>query len=242
MTRKLGVKMQLCALFAAVGICTAVAAGAAQVPGGDFNPPPWRGEWSTTTQYWDFSTEANPTEGITPDGPGPLVQGEQGQPYPPGYLPSTRVWVYPFGEWIDIYDDESGRQGIWPLSGEIEVIVDNHEPPNPEKWMHVQLTWKEQDPSAPIDPNMLIIGRGASGPDGPYNQGPIMATDTVDNFGWHHTLYEWMVFPNPVDETFTIAGEIDVDELVIDTWCIPEPASMGLLALGGLALLRRRRR
>ncbi|MBS3735439.1 MAG: PEP-CTERM sorting domain-containing protein [Phycisphaerae bacterium] len=29
---------------------------------------------------------------------------------------------------------------------------------------------------------------------------------------------------------------------MVDTVCMPEPATMGLLALGGVALLRRRRR
>ena len=41
---------------------------------------------------------------------------------------------------------------------------------------------------------------------------------------------------------FTIGGDVFVDQLVVDTICIPEPATMSLLALGGLALLRRKRR
>jgi len=31
-----------------------------------------------------------------------------------------------------------------------------------------------------------------------------------------------------------------VDQVVIDTICAPEPASLGLLLIGGAALLRRR--
>ena len=98
---------------------------------GDVQPPWWRGQWSTTTQYWEFWTP-DPGPGLLPDGPGPLVEGDPGQPYNPGYLPSTMLWVQPFGDWIQ-FDPASGREGIWPLSGIIEIIVDNHEPINPKK-------------------------------------------------------------------------------------------------------------
>jgi hypothetical protein len=59
--------------------------------------------------------------------------------------------------------------------------------------------------------------------------------------GWTETTYTWRIEPNPPDEFFTIGGTINVDELVIDTWCIPEPAALSLLALGSMVLLRRRR-
>ena len=46
--------------------------------------------------------------------------------------------------------------------------------------------------------------------------------------------------PNPAFEIVRIDGAVMVDEIVIDTICIPEPASLALLGLGGLALMRRR--
>jgi hypothetical protein len=205
----------------------------------DLNPPPWRGEWSTTSQVWEFMTwyAGDPGgEGLRPDGP--ALNG-----MPP--LPSTMVWVTPLqgAEWVD-YEPNTGREGIWPLSGWIEVIVDNHEPPNEYKWVWVQLTWADQDPAVPSDPLSLLTNFGASGPDGPYAHDPVTVLEDLicPTTGWHNTTYEWFIRPNPVDETFLIEGNILVDELVIDTWCIPEPATLGLLLIGGLLVLRKRSR
>ncbi len=50
--------------------------------------------------------------------------------------------------------------------------------------------------------------------------------------------------PNPEGEwlTFWLVNSTNIEEIVVDTICMPEPASMGLMALGGLAFLVRRRR
>ncbi len=192
---------------------------AAPALGDDLYPPPWRGEWSTTSQYWEFMT---PNLGpLQPDG-----SPAGGQPW----LPSTNVVVTPYGDWIS-YDPISGREGIWPLSGEIDVTVDNHNPPNLYKWVWVQLTWRPQQPNCEpsiCEFNPLPVGC------------PEIKSEITLPGGWYHTTYFWEIRPNPPDEFFTIRGFIDVDELVVDTWCIPEPGTLGLLVLGSLALLRRR--
>ena len=49
--------------------------------------------------------------------------------------------------------------------------------------------------------------------------------------------------PQPDEETFTFSfvEPAYVDSVWVGTRCIPEPATMSVLALGGLALIRRRK-
>ena len=222
MTRVVGLVMFCCLIVSATSFAD------------DLNPPPWRGQWSTTVQYWEFYTpEPGP---LVPDGPGPLIDDPVGAPYEqPGYLPSTEVIVQPgpgMG-WIE-FDPNSGREGIWPLSGIIDVVVDNHDPnPENEKWIWVQVTWRPQDAGeVPIFENL-----------DPPPVGDILPIEEIpcDN-EWVHSTYFWKLDWNPPDERFTIGGTIDVDELVIDTWCIPEPTILAMFVLGLPLVLKRSRK
>ena len=192
----------------------------------DIQPPWWRGQYSTTSQFWEFLT---PLPGpLPPDGSPP-----GGQPW----LPSTQLTVYPDGAWLSSDPFGSGRIGIWPLSGRINVTVDNHNPPNNVKYMWVQLTWHNEE----LKP---ITGPILSGFNPMYATPPgLTIVPPVDlGFGWYETTFKWEIYPNPPDEFFVIGGNILVDELVIDTWCIPEPTTLSLFGGGLLLLLTWRRR
>jgi hypothetical protein len=87
----------------------------------DLQPPEWRGEFSTTSQMWEFDTEPIAGDPILPDGPAP--GGE-----PP--LPSTNlIWTPGPDPWDEWLPEDEGRIGVVPLSGTLEVTVDNHNPP-----------------------------------------------------------------------------------------------------------------
>jgi hypothetical protein len=207
---------QLAVSFLTFGLllCVLVVTATAVV---DIQPPWWRGQISTTSQVWEFM-QPTPLVPIPPDGPAPGGQ-------PP--LPSTIVIVDPLGPWIPT--DPSGRMGIWPLSGRMDVIVDNHNPPNEFKWMWVQLTWQPQDPGEiPILSGFF--------PEPSPNYPPTIVREEQLPFGWYETTYTWRIYPNPPDEKFTIGGTINVDQLVIDTWCVPEPSTLILLGVGALVM------
>jgi len=71
----------------------------------------------------------------------------------------------------------------------------------------------------------------------------------LDDTTYTHIVYDLTLKPNPSDEKIYIQPmycQIYIDEIVIDTICVPEPSSVLLLAVGaaGIAvlILRRRRR
>ena len=194
----------------------------------DLLPPWWRGMPGTTSQVWEFMDPTTNLPGvpILPD-PLPPVGGEP-------WLPSTQVIVTPGPDMYWLEEHEGGI-GVWPLSGWIDVVVDNFPEPNPEKWIQVQLTWLPQDQG--VEPRLFEIF-----PE-PSPQYPPTYVDAIASNGWNHRTYEWRLDHNPLDEWFTIDGSIYVDELVIDTWCVPEPSTIVslivLVMMAGFVFLRR---
>ncbi|OHB75808.1 MAG: hypothetical protein A2W31_04320 [Planctomycetes bacterium RBG_16_64_10] len=191
----------------------------------DLNPPPWRGQPGTTFEEWVFSTP-------NPETPPDMV-------YNPYGVPIAEVSPGPGQDWMDLW---GGHQGIWPLSGTIELDIPNLPEPNPLKDIWVQLTWAKQlENSTPdiweLDSGVhgSLVSEVVLGPTG----------HPAPNDLWFHSTYQIRLYPNPSSETVKIDGTLLVDQVVIDTRCtVPEPSSLSiaLLALGGLALVRRRRK
>jgi hypothetical protein len=182
----------------------------------DLYPPPWRGQDGSTWQGWDFGTsDPNPL----PD----LGDNPYGVPATQIYPGVGQVWQ----------PELNGRIGVWPLSGEIWIEIPNRPEPLPYKDIWIQLTWEEQAPG-----NRPIVQTTApEAVDGTLEQEIAVGPGL-----WKHSIYTIRLEPNPSSETILISGGIDMDQLVIDTICLPEPASLGLLALGALVMSRRRSR
>jgi hypothetical protein len=199
--------------------CAAVAAIWFGVPAlaDNINPPFWSGFPGTTFEQYEFST-SNPNP--SPD----LVNNPFGTPQAtviPGFM---QTWQETF----------AGRQGVWPLSGTIEVWIPNQPQPNPEKDIWVQLDWQPQ-----AQGNRPTVWELDS-----QIQSTLLQENLLPN-NWIHSTYQITLPYNPTHETVRVDGGIMVDELVIHTICVPEPSSVVLLAAGAFSLLayvwRRRR-
>ncbi|MDD4062086.1 MAG: PEP-CTERM sorting domain-containing protein [Kiritimatiellae bacterium] len=128
--------------------------------------------------------------------------------------------------------------GLIPLSGELLINFPNTKALREEKKVWIQLTWMPEFFLG--TPTIELIS--ADTPDGDYTVTPVAETHTtVYGLLWTHSVFEFSIFPNPTFEQFRISGDIYLDEVVVDTWCVPEPATICLLGIGSLSLLLRRR-
>lgn len=209
----------LSAILFAAGTVSVILPSAAQAD--DLFPPPWRGQAGTTFQEWTFP-DANQTP--APD--------SVNNPYG---MPTAQVWPGT-GQWW--WSTWGGRPGVWPLSGAMEFTIPNQLVPNPYKDIWIQLTWAKQafmsmPTVSSLPAGTLELVREV--PLGPTGEPPPAGAE------WWHSTYKIRIYPNPAWEVVRIDGTIMVDQIVIDTICVPEPATMALLGLGSLVLLRRRR-
>lgn len=188
----------------------------------DLYPPSWRGQDGTTFAQWEFLTD-------DPNAPADLESNPYGDAMLTAQTGQQQYWEAQWG----------GRDGVWPLSGVIEVYIPNRPEPLPYKDIWVQITWAQQATGT-----MPLVWEKDSGITATLeNEVPLENTLEPPPAGatWMHSTYSIHIEPNPDFETVRIDGAIMVDELVIDTICAPEPTALALLALGSLVVVNRRR-
>jgi hypothetical protein len=174
---------------------------------------------TTTHQMWNFDDQTS----LVPD----VVDNQFG---PPVLMVNTS----PAGGWVP---DPSGQGGAWALSGEIDVIIPNDPIQREFKVIQLLLTWRPGNLG--MLPSRPLVGVSAD-PMTAMTMGII--NEPIAGTPWTQSLYSITIWPNPAEEWIAIKGDIVVDKLDITTECIPEPATMGLLGLGSIALLRNRRK
>ena len=199
------------------------ASGAAMAD--DLTPPPWRFQPQTTVQHWDFS--AGPGGGAPDALPLNNIYGT------PNFVPTTGT------NWLTTFN---GRNNVWALGGggSLNFDIPNDGDPNDTKFLWLQITYFSL---APTPPPGVVIGSSS----GLFTQigGPF---NTALPGGWVHQLTQWQITPCPLFERVTIfpglvGAQSFIDQVVVDTQCVPTPTpgTASLAAVGGLLAFRRRR-
>lgn len=213
--RCLGILLALCFAMGSVAIAH------------DLYPPDWRDSEGATFQHWTFSTDANPA---APE----VERNSYGDP-------TATITVGDLGiGWVDVDIPSYGSMsGVWDLgiSGTIDLYIPNRPTPGPYKDVWVQVTYLVE-PFGQPEVNVV----GAELICEPESQ----VVEELPGFGqWICAVSKWRIYPNPDSEIVQITaggfGSV-IDQIVVDTKCVPEPSALVSLLAGAVGMLISRRR
>lgn len=196
----------------------------------DLVQPDWRGDPYTTFQEWRFDTGANPAVPESYD-------NEYGQPsaeITPGFL--SEGWFEQLPGFFG-----TTQTGYWDLGGaegEMALTIDNYNEARPYKEIWVQVTYYGSFPYSA--PSVTVPGATL------LDSQPGLVVENVPGGGiWLLDQSIWRIEPNPTDEQIlieSIGNGLIIDQVIVDTICVPEPTSLaGLMVVAGLMWIRRRR-
>jgi hypothetical protein len=197
----------------------------------DLVSPEWRGDADTVFAEWDFPNEAD----VNPD-PCSYFGPSLG-------LDDTYMWDA--GSWT-YHDSYEGRDGVWQIDGNGGWDVANYDPTLGGKYIQVQITYYGDLPDMHSDAAEIFFPEYMS----ETVDLTVDSTTPLENDWMHMVLIGEFTTYNPDMEAYypyasdgaPPTGGLYVDQIVIETLhYTPEPATMMLLGLGGLMVIRRRK-
>ena len=196
----------------------------------DLIPPPWD-RYTPNTVYADWGFDAPGNNGV-------YVAEDfwQLSSFDDPYIDTYYGDAY----WLDQFEGRDGVLNPWG-SDVVQIHLDNYNCYNPVKYMYLQITWWT-DGSQGGRPLPMVWD--AYSPHGDVTWSDAVATDEFElGDGWWYSRWYIEMWPNPEWEWVNFIPDwsetMYIDQIVVDTLCIPAP---GVLALLGVAALIRRRR
>ncbi len=193
----------------------------------DLVVPPWRGQDGSTFQEWTFDTDASPAApNISTNAYGTASA-------------TTTVGLFGSG-WLEQLPAMGTQTGYWDLGGEggqMALDIPNRPLALPYKEIWIQVTYYRDINQAPQ----------VSVPGAQFVSAQTLPLEIVPTGGaWMVDQSVWRIEPNPFSEQVIMSSDpmwgAVIDQVVVDTICAPEPASVLLLGLAGAFMLRGRRR
>jgi hypothetical protein len=201
----------------------------------DYLPPTWRDQPGTVTAQWDSWAGFGYT--MSPDSwtnnPLPLLS------------PAPNAYAY---NGTSLLSEFQGRTNVIELTGnnQIDFWLPNFDNQNPYKDVWIQVTYFATSSAqySSVDASTYPYPSEISEPS--------LIADYSHGNGWYTDVWNLQIIPNPQAEFIYVnftnqqygTGPLYpayLDQVVIDTWCVPEPTTICLLGFGALSLIRRKK-
>lgn len=195
----------------------------------DLNPPEWRGLPGTTYQHWTFDSQQGPN--WYPE----YANNPYGDPYLHTDL-GNEVWHSFFEGYNGVLETTQGSI--------VQLEIPNAPQPNDYKLIRVQITFLESYVFG-SDHMMVELWDPPGGYE--FERWQLLWLGDTPNGSWHYAAWDVTIPFNPDHETIAlipwgfVGPNMIIDQIVVDTYCVPAPGALSLLALGGLLVTRRRR-